>query len=109
MSTEARMQLDPFERLRSALEEASWSHDFLAEYVSQLSPNGAEEDIFRRLAFRCVDADASALISSDFSDLYEAMSLEDKAELRRCWHEKIHREAYHYDDLRERLSWRYRV
>jgi hypothetical protein len=103
------MQPDPFERLRSALEEASWSHDFLAEYVTQLSPNGAEEDIFRRLAFRCVDADAGALILSDFSDLYEAMSLEDKAELRRCWHEKIHREAYHYDDLRERLSWRYRV
>ena len=104
------MQPDPFERLRSALEDASCNHDFLAEYVTELSRNGAEEDIFRRLAFGCAGsggAGAGPLMVGPFSELYEAMSLEDKAELRRWWHEKVRREAYHYDDLRARLSWRY--
>jgi hypothetical protein len=70
----------------------------------------AEEDIFRRLAFRRINfggADTGASIASAFSDLSEAMSLDDKAQLRRWWREKIRREAYHYDDLRARLSWRY--
>jgi hypothetical protein len=110
MSTEARLQPDPFARLRVVLEDTSWNHDFLAEYVAELSGKKSEEDIFRRLAFRAADSDAAAaLVARAFSALYDAMSLEDKAELCRWWHEKIRREAYQYDDLGTRLSWRYLV
>ena len=110
MSTETRMQPDTFEQLRSALEDTLWSHDSLAEYVTELSQQRSEEDIFRRLAFRSADCGgAGALSAGAFSGLYAAMSAENKTKLRRWWHEMIRREAYHYDDLGSRLSWRYLV
>jgi hypothetical protein len=112
MSAEARLQPNAFERLRSALKDTSWSHDFVAEYVAELSRQKGEEDIFHRLAFRSANFGGTAAASSivdDFSGLYEAMSLDDKIELRRWWHEKIRREAYNYHDLGTRLSWRYLV
>ena len=111
MSAEARLQPDPFARLRVALEDTAWNHDFLAEYVAELCGKKSEEDIFRRLAFRAADCDAAAAASgaSAFSALYDGMCVEDKAELCRWWHEKIRREAYHYADLGARLSWRYLV
>ena len=112
MSTEARMQPDSFERLRSALEDARLSHDVLADCVSKFSANGAEEDVFRHTATRCLNsggAGAGHSIESSFSELYEAMGLKEKAELRRWWHEKIRCEAYRYEDLRARLSWRYLI
>jgi hypothetical protein len=106
MNTEARMQPIALERLRSALEELPRDHDFLAEYINESQRCRNEEDIFNRLAFR--DASFGAGVSS-FSEMYEPLSLEDKTELRRRWHEKNRREAYRYDDLRARLSWRYLV
>ena len=54
-STEARIRSDPFERLRTALEDTSWSQEPLAEYVAELSQSGAGEDIFLRVAFRCAN------------------------------------------------------
>ena len=98
MSPEAKMQPDAFERLRSALERQPWGHDSLAKYVSELAQDTNEEEIFRRMAFCGESADA-----------YEALNPDDRAQLRRWWHEKIRREAYGYDDLRTRLSWRYMV
>jgi hypothetical protein len=112
MSAEARLRPNAFERLRSALKDTSWSHDFVAEYVAELSRQKGEEDIFRRLAFRSANfggTAAASLIDNDFSGLYEAMGLDDQIELRRWWHEKIRREAYNYHDLGTRLSWRYLV
>jgi len=112
MSSEARMQPGPFERLRSALEDAAWNHDSLAEYVTELSQHSGEEDNFHRLAFHFANVGgvgAGALSERAFSGLYAAMSFEDKTKLRRWWHEKIRRGAYDYDDLRVRLSWRYLV
>jgi len=99
MSAKAKMRPDHFERLQSALEGAPWDHDSLAEYVTQLSQLG-EEDIFRRLGLGVSKAGTSA-------EMYEEMSAEKRAELRRWWHERARREAYHYEDLRTRLSWRY--
>jgi hypothetical protein len=112
MSAEARLQPNAFERLRSALKDTSWSYDFVAEYVAELSSQKGEEDIFHRLAFHSANfggtAPASSIVS-DCSELYEAMGPGDKIELRRWWHEKIRREAYNYHDLGTRLSWRYLV
>ena len=51
MSAEARMQPDRTHRLRSSLIERTWSYDLLSEYVSQLSQNKHEEEIFDLLAF----------------------------------------------------------
>jgi len=112
MSAEARLQPNAFERLRSALTTTSWSYDFVAEYVAELSRQKGEEDIFHRLAFRSANSGGNAAASpmvKDCSGLYEAMSLDEKFELRRWWHEKIRREAYNYHDLGTRLSWRYLV
>jgi hypothetical protein len=104
------MQPDPFERLRSALENTAWNHDLLGEYVTELSQHKGEEDIFLRMAFRCVNLDdAGSSIPSGCSGLYEAMSLEDRKKLCRWWHEKTRREVYQHDDLGTRLSWRYRL
>jgi hypothetical protein len=112
MSAEARMRLDPFEQLSAALENVPRNHDFLAEYVRELYQSVSEEDIFRRLALCCVDFGgtiASSLSVTTASELYEALTIERRAELRRRWHENIRRESYHHDDLRARLSWRYLV
>jgi hypothetical protein len=115
MSMEARMQPEPFERLRSALEDPPWNHDLLSEYVTALGQDKGEEDVFLRMAFRCVNPEGagasipSALIPSACSGLYEAMSIEDRTKLRRWWHEKILREAHQHDDLGARLSGRYRL
>jgi hypothetical protein len=109
MSAEARLQPNAFERLRSALTDTSWSHDFVAEYVAELSRQKGEEDIFHRLAFHSANFGGTAAGSSIVTGLYEALSIEDKIELRRWWHEKIRREAYNYHDLGTRLSWRYLV
>ncbi len=81
----------------------------MAEYVAELSRQKGEEDIFHRLAFRSANFGGTAAASSVVTGLYEALSLEDKIELRRWWHEKIRREAYNYHDLGTRLSWRYLV
>ena len=100
------MQPDPIERLRSALADTPRNLDFLAEYVSELERQRNEEDIFRPLAFRDAyfgGAETGPLVLSVFSELYEPLSAGDKIEIRRWWHEKAHREAHHYDDLRMRL------
>lgn len=116
MSTEARRQPvppeqpvnrplnKPIEQLRAALEGSPWNYDFLAEYVGESQRCLQEEDVFQRLAFRG-DGGSPGV----FSQLYEPLSVEDKRELRQWWHEKIRGEAYRYDQLRARLSWRYFV
>ncbi len=110
MSAEARMQPDPFERFASELENARWDHDFLAEYVNELGKHKREDDIFQRMAFELPLSGPTGPSTARIpSESYEAMSAEQKAALRRLWHEKIRREAYHHDDLRARLSWRYFV
>ena len=110
MSAEARRQPDPLERIASELEKARWDHDFLAEYVNELSKHKREDDIFQRMALDILktgEAGSSAALIR--SESYAAMSAEQKAALRRLWHDKIRREAYCHEDLRTRLSWRYLV
>lgn len=112
MTAEARMQPEPFERLRSALAATSRSHEFLTEYVTRVSQQHGEEDIFHRMVLGSSTSGAPPAADSvpkDFSELYNAMPPEHKTEVRRWWHETIRREAYHHDDLRRRLSWRYLV
>jgi hypothetical protein len=104
MSSEAKRQLDAFEQVKSAVENASanyGNYEFLAEYVNGLGNQGQEEDLFRRLAFRSADL--------KLPEIYEAMNVGDKAVLRGWWHEKMRQEAYRHDDLRTRLTWRYFV
>ena len=103
MSAKARMQPDPLRRLRTELVDATWSYDFLAEYVSYVNQDKHEEQIFRLLAFRSEPA------FKDLSELYEDVSFDDKVALRRSWHERVRCEAFKHDDLRARLSWRYLV
>ncbi|HWF40250.1 MAG TPA: hypothetical protein VG322_17125 [Candidatus Acidoferrales bacterium] len=110
MSAEARMQPDPIERFASELEKARWDHDFLAEYVNEISKQKGEDDIFHRMALDILKTgEAGSSAATIHSESYAAMSAEQKAALRRLWHDKIRREAYHHDDLRARLSWRYLV
>lgn len=110
MSAETRMQPDPLERFRSELENARWSREFLANYVSAVSQEKHEDDIFRRMAFELPELAENAQSSTDrLSKLYEAVAPDQRAELRKCWHDRIRREAYRYDDLRTRLSWRFLV
>lgn len=111
MSPEAKMQPDPMERFRSELENARWNFEFLANYVSEVSQQKREEDIFHRMAFQLPDLseNASTPRVSALSELYEATSPQQKAELRRWWHDRIRREVYRHDDLRTRLSWRFLV
>jgi hypothetical protein len=92
------MQPDAFEQVRSTLESEAWNHDSLAEYVSHVAQNRGEEEIFRRMALRNAAAEA-----------YEALPLGDQGRLRQWWHDRIRREAYDYEDLRTRLSWRFMV
>lgn len=112
MSAETRMQPEVFERLKSALENISWDRDSIAEYVTELDQRRHEEDIFHRLVLRDGNfggASSAPCSVSAFSEMYDAMSVEKKAQLRRWWHEKLRRRAYYYDDLRARISWRYLV
>ena len=109
MSAEARRQPDPFERFASELEKARWEHDFLAEYVDQLSKQKHEDDVFQRMALDGPQASGSSSPARILSEWYAAMNAEQKAALRRLWHDTIRREAYDHDDLRARLSWRYLV
>ncbi len=112
MSSDARMQPDPLERLRSALLDRSWSYDFLDTYVSHVDEDRHEEEIFCLLAFKSEDSGPAT--DGDFAgrnlrDSYEAMSSVERLNLRRSWHERARREAFRHDDLRMRLSWRYYV
>ena len=112
----ARMQPNSFEQLRSSFESASWTHDFLADYVNEVGRQVREDDIFQRMAFRCASVSGidnggmeNVAAFDSVSRLYEAMSPEEKAALRQWWHDKARREAYNYEDLRTRLSWRFFV
>ena len=109
MGTEARLQPDPFERFRSELENARWSRQFLANYVSEISQQRHEEDIFRHMAFQLPELGENMRTANTLSELYEATNPEQKSELRRLWHDRIRREVYRHDDLRTRLSWRFLV
>jgi len=111
MNNEARMQGDRAQLLGSCLVERAWSYDFLAEYVSQLSQDKHEHEIFHLLAFRQTNPNevAAQVIPDDLSKLYESASSEEKINLRRHWHDEARREAFKHDDLRARISWRYLV
>lgn len=98
MSPKAKMQPDAFDQLRSTLESQAWSHDALAEYVNAVAQDKTGEEIFRRMAFRKAALEA-----------YEGLHVDDQARLRRWWHDRIQSQAYEYEDLRQRLSWRYMV
>jgi hypothetical protein len=106
------MQPDLLERLRSALLDRSWSHDFLETYVSRVDEDRHEEEIFCLLAFRSEDLRppaAGGFAGRNLWDSYEAVSSIAKLDLRQSWHERVRCEAFRYDDLRARLSWRYYV
>jgi hypothetical protein len=112
MGADTRMQQDTLERLRAVLADKPWNRELLAQYVAELKVNGQEEQIFRRLAFcdaTLGDARRDTVAMSLSWEWYESLSPEDKMELRQWWHQKIRSEAYHYDDLRVRLSWQYFV
>lgn len=110
MSAEARMKPNSLERFALELENARWEHDFLAEYVNELSKHKREDDIFERMAFDLPPVGGRAPSMATIpSESYAAMSADQKAALRRLWHDKIRREAYHHEDLRARLSWQYLV
>ena len=111
MNKEARMQGDGAQLLRSRLVERAWSYDLLAEYVSQLSQDKREDEIFHLLAFRRTNPNeiAAQVTPDDLSNLYESASLEEKINLRTHWHDEARRQAFKHDDLRARISWRYLV
>jgi hypothetical protein len=52
VNTQAKIQPDAFEQLKSTLEDAPWNYDFLAEYVRELELRRQEQDVFLRLAFQ---------------------------------------------------------
>jgi hypothetical protein len=107
----AKMQMNFFEQLRASLDSASWTHDFLADYVNELGRQNREDDIFQRMAFQCASKAANADVGAleDVSRLYETLGPEAQTELRQWWHDKARREAYNFEDLRTRLSWRFFV
>jgi hypothetical protein len=112
MSSDARIQPDPLERLRSALLDRSWSYDFLDTYVSYVDENRHEEEVFCLLALNSEDpgpAAAGGFAGRNLRDSYEAMSSIERLDLRQSWHERARREAFRHDELRTRLSWRYYV
>ncbi len=110
MSTQAKLQGDPFEQLKTALAHAPRGYAFLAGYVGELEHNRSEEDVFIRLAFENASAGGSfpsqggSFIVSVFSELYEPLDAERKLEIRRWWHEKVRGEANQFPDLKGRLS-----
>jgi len=109
VSTQAKMQPGPFEQLKAILEDASWNHDSLADYVRELERHAKEDDVFLRLAFENASSGGGAysgrglLITSVVSELYEPLDADHKLEIRRWWHEKVRRETNQFDDLRARL------
>ena len=108
MNTQAKIQPDAFEQLKSTLEDAPWNYDFLAEYVRELELRRQEQDVFLRLAFQNASGGAyrgtGPFVVSVVSELYEPIDAERKLEIRQWWHEKVRREANQFDDLRMRLS-----
>ena len=107
MTTQVKLQPDPFEKLKKILEDAPRNYDFLAGYVKELEHNRLEEDVFVRLAFENANdsgAGTGPFIVSVYSELYEPLNAERKLEIRQWWHEKVWREANQFDDLRTQLS-----
>ncbi len=45
MNTQAKIQPDAFEQLKSTLEDAPRNYDFLAEYVRELELRRQEQDV----------------------------------------------------------------
>ncbi len=108
MNTQAKIQPDAFEQLKSTLEDAPRNYDFLAEYVRELELRRQEQDVFLRLAFQNASGGAyrrtGPFVVSVVSELYKPIDAGRKLEIRQWWHEKVRREANQFDDLRMRLS-----
>jgi hypothetical protein len=107
VNTTAQPQLDPVERLKSTLNDAPRNREFLTRYVTEAERHRHEEDVFLRLAFDNATpggVGSGPWIVSVVSELYEPLNPEQKAEVRRWWHEKMGREANQYESLRTRLS-----
>ena len=111
MSVGARLQPDPTERLKVALKNCCWDHDFLDKYVRELELRRTEEFIFIMLAFDDAKAGNSGafhgggiLVTDVYSEWYEPLDISLKGEVRRWWHELVRWEANQFDDLKARLS-----
>jgi hypothetical protein len=109
MSTQAKLQPDPLDQLKTMLEDAPRSYGFLSDYVRAMEWCQPEEDIFSGLTFEhagggvfprrhgSVDADA-------LSSLYEALDARNKLEVRVWWQEMVRGKASRFQDLKSRLS-----
>jgi hypothetical protein len=109
MSTQAKLQPDPLDQLKTMLEDAPRSYGFLSDYVRAAEWCQPEEDIFSNLTFEnsgggvfprrhgSVDADV-------LSRLYESLDARNKLEVRVWWHEMVRGKASRFQDLKSRLS-----
>jgi hypothetical protein len=111
VSTQAKLQPDPLEQLKTILEDAPRSYAFLSDYVRALEWHQHEEDIFIQHAFQNANAGVAypprggqPSTASVFSELYEPLDTEHKLEIRRWWHEIVRGKANRFSDLKARLS-----
>jgi hypothetical protein len=111
VSTQAKLQPDPLEHLKTTLEDAPRSYGFLSNYVRAMEWQQHEEDIFIHHAFENPNAGrvypargGAPFIAVVLSDLYEPLDAENKLEIRRWWHEMVRGKVNQFSDLRARLS-----
>jgi hypothetical protein len=111
VSTQAKLQWDPLEQLKTFLEDAPRSYGFLSNYVRAMEWHQNEEDIFIQHAFDNANPGmaypprtGSLIITFAFSELYEPLGPEQKLEITRWWHEMIRGKANRFTDLKARLS-----
>jgi hypothetical protein len=110
VSTQPKLQPDPFEQLKATLEDSPRSYGFLSEYVKALEWQHHEEDIFTRLAFENASAGgashgrSSSVVVSILTELYEPLDADQKLEIRNWWHEMVRGKANQFNDLKSRLT-----
>jgi hypothetical protein len=111
VSSPAKLQPDPLEQLKTALEDAPRGYGFLSDYVRALEWHQHEEDIFIQHAFENANARGTypargdqPSITSVLSELYEPLDDEYKLEIMRWWHEMVRAKANQFSDLKARLS-----
>jgi hypothetical protein len=111
LSTQAKLQLDPLEQLKTFLEDAPRSYSLLSNYVRAMEWHQDKEDIFIQHAFDNANAGVaypprtgSLIVTFAFSELYEPLGTEHKLEITRWWHEMVRGKAIRFTDLKARLS-----
>jgi hypothetical protein len=109
VSTQAKLQPDPLDQLKTMLEDAPRSYAFLSDYVRAVEWCQPEEDIFSRLTFVNTGGGVfprkqSSVDCDVLSRLYDSLDAGDKLDIRVWWHEMVRRKASRFQDLKSRLS-----